>query len=47
LITRAGEPTATLKSGIFLVTTEFAPITQFFPIFAPITHTFSPNQDPE
>jgi len=43
-ITFAGFPTAMQFSGIFLETTEFAPIIEFFPITVPgNTDTFSPS----
>ena len=44
-MTRAGEPTATEKSGMLDVTTELAPITQCRPIVnAPLTQQCAPIQ---
>src|ERR1035441_9899229 len=44
LITRAGAPTATQKSGIERLTTELAPMTQCLPMVTPgRTTTFSPS----
>lgn len=43
----AGTPPYTLESGIFFVTTEFAPNTQNFPMVTPLlTCTLVPNQTP-
>ncbi len=47
LIMMAGIPAATQQSGIFLVTTALAPITEFLPTEAQIIQTFSPIHAPE